>query len=63
MSGKEILERDGWTMKFSGTIADANFLRSKAESIAENGRYLAIVVMDGPTSYALMIRPAKQAAA
>lgn len=63
MTGKEVLERDGWIMKFSGTSTDADYLRNKAQGIVENGQYLAVVVMDGPTSYALMIRPAKQVAA
>lgn len=55
MTGKEILESQGWTMKWSGTKGDADFLRSKAEGMTEGGNVLAVVVMDGPR-YALMIQ-------
>lgn len=56
MTVAEILSRDGWMIKFSGTDKDMDFLFNKALGITEAGNSEALVVVTNPGTYALVTR-------
>ena len=60
MTIAEILSRDGWSTKFSGTDKDMDFLFSKALLITEAGNSEALVVVTNRGTYSLVTRKVEQ---